>query len=890
MIKKVSRIRRLFVLEPYLWLQRCFFQPVEFKRAFETVRLPQRLIMMLRLTPLLFLLAYTPALIVRIVIYLLRPDLFPYYAIHKFAPLSPGIGWFLFDATWATALSCLIGAIFAGLFSLRLGIAGALALGLANGIIVNTANDTFVGITFGIAFGLALGIAFNSAHALKEGGLEDVTIASALGILGGLVIGFLTGTIGGYWAGYALGILDPSLQDNFLVGGSFVGLAVGGMSGCLLAALFGEIAKRKIKGKDQAVSTGVKVGIAVAGAFGLALGIPVGDSGFYYDTFTNGILAGVREGLIFGIGFLFFYLVSYYRLPLYPISAYSAFRAHLASRRQPQRTLYCLRHSSLHWDECVFLPLPYLKSMLLLASKEDLDETLEEINFIVRERIQQRLAAQAAAYELALRELERRTILRDIGQAHEQLAMLLPHQMRSMSSNAETVFRFLDDASREAASYIAQINKQARHEALERMIGSLQATRQYKAFPSAELNHHLNTVISQWSMLAEQGKETLQSISGRLYIENPYVPGHPLERGDSLFVGRDDIIQKLGQALQQKYHPTFLLYGERRMGKSSILKQLPVLLGPHYIPVFYDLQAPGMIASTAAFFATIAAGIKKQLSDRGLPVQQLDRSQFEQAQQMDEIEVYALFDQWYTAIDQALDQINCVLILMFDEFEKLEDAEERGSINLNLLFNWLRSVMQNHPHMALLFSGAKLVGDMGRSWAGYFVSVEHIKISFLRAADTHNLIVQPIPHIFNDEVAEEIMRVTHNHPFLVQAICKSTIEILNDDSREQATVEDVLTSVGAVFETWAGYFWDLWNRCDPDQQTSLLALPAFRAAEVDQIVERSELGEQEVFLALEKLQMRDLVVRDGSVYQLAIPLFARWVEQNRHLLLSSHES
>jgi uncharacterized protein len=890
MVEKARSIRRLFVLEPYLWLQCCFFQPVRFKHDFEMRSLSQRLFMMLRLTPLLFLSSYTPALIIRIIIYLVRPDLYSSYAIYRFVPLSPAIGWFLFDATWAAALSCLIAAVFGGLFSVRLGISLALALSLANGIIVNTVDDTFVGVIFGIAFGLALGITFNSAHALKEGGLEDVTIASALGILAGLVIGFLTGTIGGYWAGFALGTVDPTLQNELFFDGSIAGLGVGGIMGCLLAAFLGRIVKGRIKGKDQAVSAGIKVSIAVAGAFGLAIGIPVGDRGVNYDTFTNGLLTGAIEVLIVGVGFFFFYLISYYRLPLYPISAYSAIRAYLASKRQPQHTLYCLRHCSLHWDECVFLPLPYLKSMLLLASGGSLDGTLQEIDFIVRERPQQDWAAQAAAYELALRDLEKRTILYDIGQAHQQLALLLPAEVRSLNASAATVFHYLDDSSQEAASYYAQIDKRDRQEALERMMSSLQKIHVQTAFSSTKLNQRLNTVVNQWRMLAQQGKETLLSVSGHLYIDNPYAPGNPLELGDPLFVGRGDIVQKLGQALQKKYRPTFLLTGERRMGKSSILKQLPVLLGPRYLPVFYDLQTPGMIASTAAFFATLAAGMEKQLRDRGLPVQKLGRSQLDDAQQQDEFKVYDLFEQWFAEIERALEQVNRTLILTFDEFEKLEDAEEKGTINFNLLFNWFRSVIQNRPHLALLFSGAKMVGDMGRSWAGYFVNVERIKVSFLRETDAYDLIVHPIPHIFNEEVAREIMHATHCHPFLIQAVCKHIIEILNESSRDRATVTDVPVSIEDVFESWGGYFWDLWDRCDLDQRISSLALLALQNAEADQIVQRSGLSKQRALLALEKLQMRDLVTREEGTYRFTIPIFAQWVEQNRHLLAPSHES
>src|SRR5260370_3215823 len=155
MVEKERSIRRLFVLEPYLWLQCCFFQPVRFKHDFEMVSLPQRLVMMLRLTPLLFLYSYTPALITRIVIYMLRPDLYSSYAIYRFVPLSPAIGWFLFDATWAATLSCLVSAVFPGLFRAPLSIPTALAFGLPNGILFNTLYYSFVRVIFRIPLRLA---------------------------------------------------------------------------------------------------------------------------------------------------------------------------------------------------------------------------------------------------------------------------------------------------------------------------------------------------------------------------------------------------------------------------------------------------------------------------------------------------------------------------------------------------------------------------------------------------------------------------------------------------------------------------------------------------------------------------------------------------------------
>ena len=869
----------LLLREPYLWLQYCFFQPVVFQREYEAVALSQRLKMALRLTPLLFLYSYSPALVLRIILYHLRPEWYPSYGTPLLLPLSADMGWFVFDATWAAALSCLVATFIGGIFSLRFAIAVGLALSVANGIIVHTINDPLVCIVFGIAFGLVLGIAFNSAHAITLGAIGHVTRAIGLGIALGLMVGGFTGILGGYWAGFAIGTVFPALQTETNIWGSTAGLFVGGVGGCFLAALLGSSLKRAHKSQGATVAVGI--GIAVASAFGLAVGIPVGDAGVSATPFLESSTAGIAQEALVALPFLLCYLLSYYRLPLYPISAYSLLQVYLAAQSKGQQALSCLQHSSLHWDECVFLPLPYLRKTLLLAAEQARAETLEELRFIFQQRPQQRWAAQAAVYELALCDLEQRTLLHSIGQAHQHLALYLPPEVRALSPDAEVIFRHLDDASREAASYHTQTRKKDRQDALERMMHALQQIPQPVAFRRAELDQHLNVVVSQWKLLAAQGKATLGSIWEGGWIDNPYAPGKVLEVRDPLFVGRDDVVQKVGQALQRPTRPTFLLTGERRMGKSSILRQLPVLLGARCIAVFYDLQSPGMLASTAAFFSSVIAEIERVFRSKGLPACKLERTQLEEAQRQQEVLIYDLLEQWVRQVEQVLEQDDLILLLAFDEFEKLEEAQERNSIHLGLLFDFFRSVIQNRSRLVLLFSGARLVGDMGRRWAGYFVNVERIKVSFLREADARALIMNPVPHIFPEEVVQHIMQVTHGHPFLIQAVCKHLIEGLNESSREQANEDDIATAIGEVFEAWPGYFWDLWDRSDHDQQTCLLALLALGQADMDRIAQWSGLGKTQTRQAVERLRIRDLVRASPLGWHIAIPMFAQWVQQTQ---------
>ncbi len=63
-------------------------------------------------------------------------------------------------------------------------------------------------------------------------------------------------------------------------------------------------------------------------------------------------------------------------------------------------------------------------------------------------------------------------------------------------------------------------------------------------------------------------------------MPNPYITDRPLSDQD-LFVGREQVLANLGQALEG-HQRLLLLYGQRRIGKTSLLGQLPTYLGERY--------------------------------------------------------------------------------------------------------------------------------------------------------------------------------------------------------------------------------------------------------------------------------------------------------------------
>ncbi len=196
-----KRPGQYFIIEPFYWLFRCFFQPARFQKDFAQIPLSKRIKLMLRLFLPMFLCTYPLALLVRMGLFSLSPHLYHHY----FTPaLTFDIFFFLFDATWATILSCWAGSLFGSLFGVEYGIVFGLTDGIVNGIIIHMSNTIVIMLLCGVASGLLLGLTFNSTRVMKRNGLRTTSLGVIYGILVGSVIGFVTGIFCGFGAGSAL--------------------------------------------------------------------------------------------------------------------------------------------------------------------------------------------------------------------------------------------------------------------------------------------------------------------------------------------------------------------------------------------------------------------------------------------------------------------------------------------------------------------------------------------------------------------------------------------------------------------------------------------------------------------------------------------------------------
>lgn len=872
-------------VEPFTWLFYYFFQPTRFKEEVEVKSFLERAIKLLRLELPMFLCYFLVAYIVRIMIYTNMPNFYL-----PCSPNGPGLtnSCFLSSALlgtiWGGVLTASAGIIFGITFGITLTLAG----GIVGGIISSASSGTLVGIVFALAYGITFGLLLGLSASGREDRKSNFLVISTLGITVGLVLGSLGGLIFGLLGGLLVGDVGASaISDK---AGGFAGGALACYTVALIGTLIRSLSRRAGANTREALEIGRTIGITFAIIVGVSSG-NIGSLSISQGLVTKGIEAsityGVEISIVAGIAFTVAYILGYYRLPLYPVSVLSMLKAYYASCTNAQQVFRYLHHSALYWDECVILPLPGLKHILLLATKQNFQQALEEIDFIVHERPQQRETAQAILHEIIIGDLEDRESLRTIAGASSRLMELLPQELRLLDAEWAKPFVRLEDASRDAMRYYSPLGWQARYDALKNLLMNLDRVHPRVAFSDAGLNKRLSNIVHTWRVVTKHELENLGKESQGLgRIDNPYHPGSALQLRDSLFVGRNDLVQQLEEALQKSPRPTFFLNGERRMGKSSILKQLPVLLGSSYLPIFYDVQSVGMTSSAAAFLAMLAEEVYEEMTVKGMQVKKLEYEHLQEGGKENEALVYHRFERWLKHIELILGLEGRTLLLALDEFEQLENARKKGYLDLNLLLNWLRNTIQNHPRLALLFSGVKSIGDIGPQWAGYFVNVEMLRVSFLQPEEAHQLIIRPTPdisqeHVFNEVVVKEIMRVTGCHPFLIQAVCSKLITLLNFERRAHAGIQDVEIAVRQVLEAWWDtYFCDLWERTDSHQRLCLAAIHELGQGNLRDLQQQSALEEPVLRHTLQALIKRDLIRQENGFYVLAAPIFSKWLERS----------
>ncbi|MDY6940793.1 MAG: AAA family ATPase [Cyanobacteriota bacterium] len=424
----------------------------------------------------------------------------------------------------------------------------------------------------------------------------------------------------------------------------------------------------------------------------------------------------------------------------------------------------------------------------------------------------------------------------------------------------------------------------ARSFALNRALGELTTLlSQSETLPEAERG--LIVKIAQtWKDILLQETGTVGDITITKPVSNPYIIGDPVE--GIRFVGRDDILRQLeelwvmGQQLQ-----SVVIYGHRRMGKTSILRNAANRLGARIRVAYVNLQ---QVSDAPQGVGEVLVAICDEISATvGLPPPEDDKLLSQP---------HLTFKRYLRRVETHLQtQLdNAGLIIALDEFEQIEELIEKGQIDSKFM-GFLRGSIQQSPKIAFALAGLHTLDEMTADYfQPFFASVLPIRVKFLTSGATHTILANPddgdFPLDYTRETLDGIYQLTAGQPYLVQLIGFQLVRRYNDwvfdagRSREpRFTPEDLAAVIDnpEFFQRGRYYFTGVWNQAAQGasgQQAVLTAIAPHPDGLPRQELE-AEIGLDATTLenAITTLIRHDVIEEKDGNLRIIVELFRRWV-------------
>jgi len=453
-----------------------------------------------------------------------------------------------------------------------------------------------------------------------------------------------------------------------------------------------------------------------------------------------------------------------------------------------------------------------------------------------------------------------------------------------LAEPASKFFRIIEDIDQDLQG------KSETRSSLDNALAHLDSAREQAALLAIPERGILLRIIDLWQTIVSTARVKF------VRIANPYIVGAPVDPNSSPFFGRRDVFNWISENLYGAHQKNILVFhGERRVGKTSILLQIqrgemgrslrddpkrPIC------PVFIDLQGFSD-EGTYKFLYHISNLVYIQATEYspalGARLVPPDLRTFEQTP-------FSTFQDYIKNTCKELG--NTLLVLMMDEFERLDDLVKTGKVEKNI-YDQFRSLMQFEKNLTFILAGTHELEELSREYRSLVHNIALIReISFMDKQDAVDLIRQPVLNLvsYEDNAVDELWRYTHGHPYLLQRLC---FDLISDMNRRGDGNFIALGHVNNIIQHFVEkHDLDaLWERCTEEDKVVLYRIAEFNEkhqcgiTQFELVEALGDISGDEIAGSLTRLIKRALVEKSetpsGKVEFIhAIRLFSLWLAVN----------
>jgi ABC-type branched-subunit amino acid transport system substrate-binding protein len=324
---------------------------------------------------------------------------------------------------------------------------------------------------------------------------------------------------------------------------------------------------------------------------------------------------------------------------------------------------------------------------------------------------------------------------------------------------------------------------------------------------------------------------------------NPYIIGRPIDERE-FFVGRESLFHFIEDNLRHG-EQIILLHGQRRIGKSSIIRHIPRAIKAldldEFVFVAFDLQDYSQ-QPISSILAALAQDIVDHLEQ--LEIENIKPPELQEL----EAEPYLFYTKFLHQVYEELNHKKLVLLL--DEFDALNTEILESSIED--FFTFLFSIIESNNKLFIISFLGRQSADMP-NLLSIFKNAPTIEIKLLNEESTYSLITQPAEGVldYNFDAKQAIFKLSAGHPYFTQMICFAIFMRAREQDKWKVTSEDVKAVVDRAIElAEAGLAW-FWDGLSDSEKVVFSAV-----AEAQKIaIEQGQSNPQDPLILLKDMQV-----------------------------------
>jgi len=409
------------------------------------------------------------------------------------------------------------------------------------------------------------------------------------------------------------------------------------------------------------------------------------------------------------------------------------------------------------------------------------------------------------------------------------------------------------------------------------------------------LTTEFRAAADQWLKIAEEQLRKAQAV-----VENEPAPqvfraGDPVDRAKEAFVLRYSVVGDLErQVLLGTGCPGVVLYGRRRVGKSTVLRNLSGFLPPTVQTVNVSMQNPEAFTSLNVLSNYLVREVSTVLgvgvwdanaSYWGDPNATWDQARLPSRTPEDLKDLFGFLSE----CNQILERNDRRLLISVDEYENIDQKIGQRVFAEDLLATFRESI-QSHRHIVWVFAGSHEITELVNApWTSYLVSARTIEVPLFSDKETRLLLTEPLKHsslwrdddpgrprprfeagFWGEGGIERIHAEAGGWPHLVQLIAETVVDVLNDEGGRQVSPPLMERALDKAIVGGHNVLYELLRR-----ESSLPGeweyLSKFRSRETQPPPDDEAIAQS--------LRRRLLVDEESGQWQLRVPLMSRWLRK-----------